>query len=144
MYQSPEVYAEEAAAFCELVFQAYAYCPSLGPLEDLKTVELIREAVGSKVGLCLDTHAWWKMGHKSYSSTIVDSLIASCFPRETARWLEYPKYAHRDSRVIYPFPLSDEIIPDAPVPEEGELPLPESYWLGVEINEKIFQKYPYL
>ena len=71
--------------------------------------------------------------------TVVDSLIASCFPRETARWLEYPQYAHRDSRVMYPFPLSDEIVPDAPVPEQGELPLPESYGLGVEINEKIFE-----
>ena len=45
---------------------------------------------------------------------------------------------------MYPFPLSDEIVPDAPVPEEGELPLPESYGLGVEINEKIFEKYKYL
>ena len=246
MYQSPEAYAEEAAAVCELGFQAYKYRPALGPVEDLRTVELMREAVGSKVGLCLDAHAWWRMGDKSYSSTIVDflaeaisihgitwmeeplrvedrdgyarlkalqyvaiaggeheldfsgfqtlvarecvdivqadvshhgglsgiskiidlclvrqktfafhnwgtaletvvdSLIASCFPRETARWLEYPQYAHRDSRVMYPFPLSDEIVPDAPVPEEGELPLPESYGLGVKINEKIFEKYPYL
>ena len=246
MYQTPEAYAEEAAAVCELGFQAYKYRPALGPVEDLRTVELMREAVGSQVGLCLDAHAWWRMGDKSYSSaivdflaeaisihgitwleeplrvedrdayarlkamqyvpiaggeheldllgfqtlvarecvdivqadvshhgglsgiskiidlclirqktfafhnwgtaleTVVDSLIASCFPRETARWLEYPQYAHRDSRVMYPFPLSDEIVPDAPVPEEGELPLPESYGLGVEINEKIFEKYPYL
>ena len=246
MYQTPEAYAEEAAAVCELGFQAYKYRPALGPVEDLRTVELMREAVGSQVGLCLDAHAWWRMGDKSYSSaivdflaeaisihgitwleeplrvedrdayarlkamqyvaiaggeheldllgfqtlvarecvdivqadvshhgglsgiskiidlclvrqktfafhnwgtaleTVVDSLIASCFPRETARWLEYPQYAHRDSRVMYPFPLSDEIVPDAPVPEEGELPLPESHGLGVEINEKVFEKYKYL
>ena len=246
MYQTPEAYAEEAAAVCELGFQAYKYRPALGPVEDLRTVELMREAVGSQVGLCLDAHAWWRMGDKSYSSaivdflaeaisihgitwleeplrvedrdayarlkamqyvaiaggeheldlsgfqtlvarecvdivqadvshhgglsgiskiidlcvvrqktfafhnwgtaleTVVDSLIASCFPRETARWLEYPQYAHRDSRVMYPFPLSDEIVPDAPVPEEGELPLPENYGLGVKINEKVFEKYPYL
>ena len=57
--------------------------------------------------------------------TVVDALIGSCFHRKTARWLEYPQYAHRDSRVMYAFPLSDELVPDAPVPEKGELPLPE-------------------
>ena len=245
MYQSAQAYAEEAAAVCELGFEAYKYRPALGPEDDLKTVELMREAVGPDVGLCLDAHAWWRMGAKSYSSaiveflseaiamhgitwleeplpvkdrdayaklkamhyvniaageheddflgfrtllgrdcvdivqadvshhgglsgiskiiglcerrfatfafhnwgtaleTVVDALIGSCFPRETARWLEYPQYAHRDTRVMYPFPLSDELVPEAPVPKKGELPLPDGYGLGVEINQKVFEKYPY-
>ena len=32
--------------------------------------------------------------------------------------------------------LSDELVPDAPVPENGELPLPDGYGLGVEVDEK--------
>ena len=245
MYQTAEKYAEEAAAVCELGFEAYKYRPALGPAEDLRTVELMREAVTSEVGLCLDAHAWWRMGDRSYSpaiveflaeaiamhditwleeplpvedrdayakikslgyvdiaagehekdflgfrsllgrdcvdivqadvshhggfsgiskiidlcerrfatfafhnwgtalETVVDALIGSCFPRQTARWLEYPQYAHRDKRVMYPFPLSDELVPDAPVPEKGELPLPDGYGLGVEVNEEVFSKYPY-
>jgi len=75
--------------------------------------------------------------------TVVDGLIGSCFSRETARWLEYPQYAHRDARVMYPFPLSDELVPDAPLPVNGELPLPDGYGLGVEVNEAVFSKYPY-
>jgi len=246
MYQSAEAYAEEAAAVCELGFSAYKYRPALGPAEDLRTVELMRQAVGPEVGLCLDAHGWWRMGDKSYDAptieklarevapfgitwleeplpvedrsayaelrakeivpvaagehehdlagferlvesgavdvaqadvshhggfsgvaeiirlcerngvtfafhnwgtaleTVVDALIGSCFPRETARWLEYPQYAHRDSRVMYPFPLSDELLPDAPVPENGELSLPEGPGLGVTIDEAVFDKYPYL
>jgi L-alanine-DL-glutamate epimerase-like enolase superfamily enzyme len=245
MYQTAERYAEEAAAVCELGFEAYKYRPALGPAEDLRTVELMREAVTSEVGLCLDAHAWWRMGDRSYSpaiveflaeaiamhgitwleeplpvedrdayakikslgyvdiaagehekdflgfrsllgrdcvdivqadvshhggfsgiskiidlcerrfatfafhnwgtalETVVDALIGSCFPRQTARWLEYPQYAHRDKRVMYPFPLSDELVPDAPVPEKGELSLPDGYGLGVEVNEEVFSKYPY-
>ena len=245
MYQSAEKYAEEAVAVCELGFEAYKFRPALGPAEDLRTVELMREALGEDVGLCLDAHAWWRMGAASYSSaiveflaeaismhditwleeplpvedreayaklkalgyveiaagehehdflgfrtllgrdcvdivqadvshhgglsgiskiidlcerrfatfafhnwgtaleTVVDALIGSCFPRNTARWLEYPQYAHRDPRVMYPFPLSDELVPDAPVPEKGELSLPDGYGLGVEINEAVFTKYPY-
>ena len=246
MYQSAESYAHEAAAVCELGFSAYKYRPALGPAEDLRTVELMREAVGPEVGLCLDAHGWWRMGDKSYDAstietlahdiapfgitwleeplpldddssyaklrskeivpiaagehehdlagferlvesgsvdiaqadvshhggfsgvsdilklcersgvtfafhnwgtaleTVVDALIGSCFPRETARWLEYPQYAHRDSRVMYPFPLSDELVPDAPFPEKGELPLPEGSGLGVTVDESVFDKYPYL
>ena len=62
MYQSPEAYAEEAAAVCEQGFEVYKYRPALGPAEDLRTVELMRKALGSEVGLCLDAHAWWRMG----------------------------------------------------------------------------------
>ena len=245
MYQTAEKYAEEAAAVCELGFEAYKYRPALGPAEDLRTVELMREAVTSEVGLCLDAHAWWRMGDRSYSpaiveflaeaiamheitwleeplpvedrdayakikslgyvdiaagehekdflgfrsllgrdcvdivqadvshhggfsgiskiidlcerrfatfafhnwgtalETVVDALIGSCFPRQTARWLEYPQYAHRDKRVMYPFPLSDELVPEAPVPVDGELPLPDGYGLGLEINEAVFSEYAY-
>ena len=245
MYQTAERYAEEAAAVCELGFEAYKYRPALGPAEDLRTVELMREAVTSEVGLCLDAHAWWRMGDRSYSpaiveflaeaiamheitwleeplpvedrdayanikslgyvdiaagehekdflgfrsllgrdcvdivqadvshhggfsgiskiidlcerrfatfafhnwgtalETVVDALIGSCFPRQTARWLEYPQYAHRDKRVMYPFPLSDELVPEAPVPAGGELPLPDGYGLGLEINEAVFSEYAY-
>ena len=246
MYQSAEAYAEEATAVCELGFSAYKYRPALGPDEDLRTVELMRQAVGPEIGLCLDAHGWWRMGDKSYDGstilklarevapfgitwleeplpvedrsayaelrakeivpiaagehehdhrgferlvesgavdvaqadvshhggfsgvseiirlcerngvtfafhnwgtaleTVVDALIGSCFPRETARWLEYPQYAHRDSRVMYPFPLSDELVPDAPVPENGELSLLDGPGLGVTVDEAVFDKYPYL
>jgi len=71
-------------------------------------------------------------------------LIGSCFKRETARWLEYPQYAHRDPRVMYPFPLSDELVPEAPVPENGELPLPNGPGLGIAVDESVFDEYPYL
>ncbi len=246
MYQSAESYAQEAAAVCELGFSAYKYRPALGPDEDHRTVELMRQALGPHVSICLDAHGWWRMGDKSYSpatieslardispfgitwleeplplddrstyaelrakeivpiaagehehdlagfeqlvgsgsvdvvqadvshhgglsgvadiirlcerneltfafhnwgtalETVVDALIGSCFHRETARWLEYPQYAHRDSRVMYAFPLSDELVPDAPVPEKGELPLPEGPGLGITVDESVFEKYSYL
>lgn len=245
MYLSAEDHAAEASAVCELGFEAYKFKTALGPADDLKTVELIKQAVGPNVGLCLDAHAWFRMGDKSYSAaiveflaeaiamhgitwleqplptedreaysrlksmhyvdiaaganeenflgfrtllgrdcvdivqadishhggfsglskiidfcerrfstfafhnsgtaleTIVDALIGSCFPRKTARWLEYPQYAHRDKRVMYPFPMADELVPDAPVPEKGEFPLPDGYGLGIEVNEEVFTKYPY-
>ncbi len=245
MYQPAEQYAAEAAAVCEAGYTAYKYRPALGPDEDVRTVQLMREALGLEVGICMDAHAWWRMGNHSYGAitteevaravadlgvtwleeplpvedrsayaalrakkivpiaagehehdvegfrklvdggcvdfaqadvshhggfsgiteilrncqrkqvafafhnwgtaleTVVDALVGSCFPRETAAWLEYPEYAHRDSRVMYPFPLSDELVPDAPTPVNGELPLPNGSGLGVTVDEAMVDKYPY-
>ena len=89
MYQSAEGYAEEAAAVCELGFEAYKFRPALGPAEDLRTVELMRAAVGSDVGLCLDAHAWWRMGDASYSSSIVE-FLAEAISMHDITWLEEP------------------------------------------------------
>jgi D-galactarolactone cycloisomerase len=245
MYQTAQSCAEEASAVCELGFETYKFRSGLGPAEDLLTVELVRQAVGPEIGLCLDAHAWRMMGGKSYSPSIVDflaeaiamhgitwlesplpvedrqaysrlksmhyvdiagganeinflgfrtllgrdcvdivqagvcnhggfsglsriidlcerrfatfafhnngtaletvvnALIGSSFPRETVRWLEYPQYSHRDARVSYPFPLADELVPDAPVPVKGELPLPDGYGLGIKVDETVFEKYPF-
>ena len=41
--------------------------------------------------------------------TVVDALIGSCFPRKLPAGWNIPQYAHRDPRVMYPFPLSDEL-----------------------------------
>lgn len=245
MYQSAEDYAAEAAAVCEGGYEAYKYRPALGPVEDVRTVELMREALGPGVGICMDAHAWWRMGDRSYGAetieeiarsvsglgvtwleeplpvedrgayaelrhkgvvpvaagehehdvagfealvkgkcvdfaqadvshhggfsglrdilclceeeevafafhnwgtaleTVADALIGACFSRETAAWLEYPEYAHRDSRVMYPYALSDELVPDAPRPVKGEFPLPDGPGLGVTVDEAVVEKYPY-
>jgi L-alanine-DL-glutamate epimerase-like enolase superfamily enzyme len=245
MYQSAEDYAAEAASVCEAGYEAYKYRPALGPEEDIRTVELMREALGPDVGICMDAHAWWRMGDKSYGAdtieevakavsglgvtwleepfpvddrsayaafrkknivplaagehehdlagfkqiveggcvdfaqadvshhggfsglsgilglcekskisfafhnwgtaleTVADALIGSCFPRETAAWLEYPEYAHRDSRFMYPYGLSDELVPDAPRPVNGEIALPDGPGLGVSVDEQVLDKYPY-
>lgn len=246
MYQTAEQYADEAAAVCEGGYEAYKYRPALGPDEDVRTVQLMRQALGPEVGICMDAHAWWRMGDHSYGAattekvaravselgvtwleeplpvedresyaelrkkqivpvaagehehevegfrqlieggcvdfaqadvshhggfsglaqimqtcerekvafafhnwgtaleTVADALIGSCFPRETAAWLEYPEYAHRDPRVMYPYSLSDELVPDAPRPVDGEFPLPDGPGLGVTVDEAMMDKYPYL
>src|SRR5215468_8828033 len=74
MYMSPTGYAEEAAAIAAMGFTAYKMRPALGPEQDLETVRLMRAAVGPKVGLMIDAHAWWRMGDRSYSETTVTEL----------------------------------------------------------------------
>ena len=39
--------------------------------------------------LCLDAHAWWRMGDQSYSSAIVD-FLAEAISMHDIKWLEEP------------------------------------------------------
>src|SRR4051812_44079728 len=71
MYMSPQGYADEAAQIASMGFTAYKMRPALGPDDDVKTVELMRKAVGPNVGLMIDAHSWWRMGDKSYSEPTV-------------------------------------------------------------------------
>ena len=89
MYMSPEKYAEEAAAIQSMGFPAYKMRPGLGPEEDFRTVELMREATGPEMGLMIDAHTWWRMGNKSYDEDTIASL-AKGFKVFSPYWLEEP------------------------------------------------------
>jgi len=89
MYQSAEGYAEEAAQISALGFPAYKMRPALGPEGDLKTVRLMREAVGPEVELMVDAHAWWRMGDRNYDWQTVERL-AEAMAEYRITWLEEP------------------------------------------------------
>jgi L-alanine-DL-glutamate epimerase-like enolase superfamily enzyme len=89
MYQPPESYAAEASAVAKLGFSAYKLRPALGPEDDLKTVHLIRDAVGPKVGIMVDAHTWWRMGDRSYTPKLIEQL-ARDMARYNITWLEEP------------------------------------------------------
>ena len=89
MYQAPEKYAEEAAAIAGLGFRAYKMRPALGPDQDVRTVKLMREAVGPSVDLMIDAHTWWRMGDKSYSPETVER-VANEISEFDPLWLEEP------------------------------------------------------
>ncbi len=246
MYQSPESYAREATAVTSLGFSAYKMRPALGPEEDLRTVQLMRQAVGPDVGLCVDAHAWWRMGDRSYTpeqieqlaremaaynitwleeplppedradyirlreagivpiaagehetsydgfmeiisqgavdiaqadvphqggflavkkileacaeygrqfafhnwgtllECIADAHLGVCFSEAVCPWLEYPCFSHRGQEIMYPYPLADEILKQPLAIEDGELLLPDGPGLGVEVDESVVERYPYI
>ncbi|MEJ7606317.1 MAG: mandelate racemase/muconate lactonizing enzyme family protein [Bryobacteraceae bacterium] len=89
MYMPPEQYAEEAHAVASLGFRGYKMRPALGPEEDLRTVKLMRKAVGSSLDLMVDAHTWWRMGDKSYGRETVEHL-AQELAEYVIAWLEEP------------------------------------------------------
>ncbi len=246
MYQPPEKYAEEAAAVKEMGFPAYKYRPALGPDEDLRTVELMRKALGPDCGIMIDAHSWWRMGDRSYSFETVASLAKSiakfrpvwleeplppddhaayrklkglghvpvatgeheqteagfmdlihtratdyvqmdvccqggfamghricealgrgklrfafhswgttlevlaaahfgiCFPEEVVEWLEHPCHAGSGRKGMYPFPLADEILARPLDIRKGILAVPKGPGLGIDVNEKVIERYPWI
>lgn len=246
MYMSPEGYAEESAAIADMGFPAYKMRPASGPEGDLRTVELMRKAVGPDIGLMIDAHAWWRMGDKNYScdrvlqlaremaayspywleeplppddhdlyrqltkenivpvasgeheqtdegfldlihtnavnfvqmdafcqgglksakkifqgvqdqglkfayhswGTMLEVLVAAhlgiCWPGKVVEWLEYPCYSNDGKPGMYPFPLADEILLEMLPVENGELIVPDRPGIGIDVNETVFEKYPFI
>lgn len=246
MYMSPEGYAKEAAIIAKMGFGAYKMRPALGPDEDLKTVEMMRQAVGPDVGLMIDSHSWWRMGDKSYSVETVTQLASAmakynptwleeplppdnhnayrdlrakkfvpiatgeheqeengfydlidtgaadylqmdvccqggfamgqrifagvqrkklrfafhswgtalevlaaahlgiCWPANVVEWLEYPIYANPGRPVMYPWPLAEEILREPFEIDHGELFVPKGPGLGIDIDERVIEKYPFI
>ena len=246
MYMPPEKYAEEAAAIAAMGFPAYKMRPGIGPEEDLRTVELMRKAVGPEMGLMVDAHTWWRMGDRSYSFEQIEQLanamathdpiwleeplppekheayrklrgrldvkLASgehepdiagfqdlidrqavdyvqmdvlcqggfgvaqrifegvqrrglkfafhCWgtalevlaaahlgigwPEDVVEWLEYPCYSNQGRAGMYPFPLSDEILTKPLDIEQGHLVVPQGTGLGIDIDEGVIEKYPFI
>ncbi len=246
MYMPPEKFAEEAAAIQEMGFPAYKMRPALGPEQDLRTVELMRQATGPNFGLMIDAHSWWRMGDRSYDFDTIKRLaremaifnpvwleeplppddhaayrrmnqeglitlatgeheqteagfldlietraaeyiqmdvccqggfamgnrifaaiqkaglkfafhswgnnlevlaaaqLGVCWPEHVVEWLEFPCYANCDRAGMYPFPLADEILRDRLEIEDGHLIVPDAPGLGIEIDETVIERYPFI
>ncbi len=246
MYMPPEAYAEEAFAVREKGFRAYNMRPALGPDEDIRTVQLMREATGNDMGLMIDAHTWWRMGDRSYPPEVISDLatelskynpywleeplppedhdayralrgaiqiplasgeheqdlegfhdlartravdflqmdvccqggfemglkvfdlaaennlrfafhswgntfevlvaahLGICRDESVVEWLEYPCYSAPGRKGMYPFPLSDEILAERLDIRDGYLHVPSGPGWGVEVNEKVIDKYPFL
>ena len=70
--------------------------------------------------------------------------LGVCWPEDVVEWLEYPCYSHRERPAMYPFPLADEILSEALMIEGGYLILPEGPGLGIDVNEAVIEKYPFI
>jgi len=70
--------------------------------------------------------------------------LGVCWPAEVVEWLEYPCYANHGKPGMYPFPLAEEILREPLQIENGDLLVPKGPGLGVEIDERVLEKYPFI
>ncbi|MBI3856841.1 MAG: mandelate racemase/muconate lactonizing enzyme family protein [Planctomycetes bacterium] len=93
----------------------------------------------AKEGLKFAFHSW---------GTTLEVLAAAhfgvCFPEKVVEWLEYPCHGNFGRKGMYPFPLADEILATPLDIKDGILTLPKGPGLGVEIDERVIEKYPWI
>lgn len=89
MYMEPEGYAAQAEVLRDRGFVGYKYRPGGGPETDLRTLELLDEAVGDEMELMIDSHTWWKLGDQSYDTEQVVELLRA-FEEFDPYWVEEP------------------------------------------------------
>lgn len=92
-----------------------------------------------RTGLRFAFHSW---------GTALEVLAAAhlgiCWPAEVVEWLEYPCYANSGRPGMYPFPLADEILREPLMMEKGDLVVPGTPGLGIEIDERVIARYPFI
>jgi L-alanine-DL-glutamate epimerase-like enolase superfamily enzyme len=92
-----------------------------------------------KHGLRFAFHSW---------GTALEVLAAAhlgiCWPENVVEWLEYPCYANNGKKGMYPFTLADEMLRDPIQIEKGYMVVPKKPGLGIDIDERIIAKYPFI
>jgi len=90
-------------------------------------------------GLRFAFHSWG-----TALEVIAAAHLGICWPEMVAEWLEYPCYSTPQRAGMYPFPLADEILKAPLRIERGELLVPNKPGLGVEVDESVTEKYPWI
>jgi L-alanine-DL-glutamate epimerase-like enolase superfamily enzyme len=96
-------------------------------------------AVTQAAGRCFAFHSW---------GTTLEVLAAAhvgvCWPEEVVEWLEYPCHANAGKPGMYPFPAADEILKEPLTIEDGYLTVPDDPGLGIDVDDRIVDRYPFL
>ena len=70
--------------------------------------------------------------------------LGICWQDNVVEWLEYPCYSTPSRAGMYPFPLAADILTEPLVLDAGDLLVPRKPGLGVEVDESVIQRYPWI
>jgi L-alanine-DL-glutamate epimerase-like enolase superfamily enzyme len=92
-----------------------------------------------KAGLKFAFHSWG-----NNLEVLAAAHLGVCWPESVVEWLEFPCYANCDRAGMYPFPLADEILRDRLEIEDGHLIVPDAPGLGIDVDESVIERYPFI
>jgi L-alanine-DL-glutamate epimerase-like enolase superfamily enzyme len=91
-----------------------------------------------RAGLRFAFHSWG-----TWLEVLAAAHSGICWPDHVVEWLEFPVYAKENCKVLYPWPLAEEILKEPLEIVDGELVVPRKPGLGIEVNEAVIEKYPW-
>jgi L-alanine-DL-glutamate epimerase-like enolase superfamily enzyme len=92
-----------------------------------------------RAGLKFAFHSWG-----TTLEVIAAAHLGVCWHDQVVEWLEYPCYAAPVRAGMYPFPLAEEILKEPLRVENGDLLMPAGPGLGVDVDEGVLQRYPWI
>jgi L-alanine-DL-glutamate epimerase-like enolase superfamily enzyme len=93
----------------------------------------------SRAGLKFAFHNWG-----TALEVIAAAHLGVCWPDQVVEWLEYPCYSTQSQAGMYPFPLAAEVLKAPLQLDHGDLILPKGPGLGVEVDESVVERYPWI
>jgi L-alanine-DL-glutamate epimerase-like enolase superfamily enzyme len=94
----------------------------------------------SRQGLKFAFHSWG-----TALEVIAAAHLGICWPEFVTEWLEYPCYSSPKSGAgMYAFPLAAEILKEPLHLDGGDLVVPRTPGLGVEVDESVVDRYPWI
>jgi L-alanine-DL-glutamate epimerase-like enolase superfamily enzyme len=90
-------------------------------------------------GLRFAFHSWG-----TALEVVAAAHLGICWPDSVVEWLEYPCYSTSTFQGMYPFPLAGEILKAPLEIDHGDLIVPKGPGLGVEVDESVIEKYPWV
>src|ERR1035438_590812 len=100
-------------------------------------LRLLREI--ERAGLKFAFHSWG-----TALEVIAAAHLGVCWPEQVIEWLEYPCYATPSRIGMYPFALAEEILKEPLRIEQGDLIVPRGPGLGIEVDEGVVGRYPWI
>jgi len=93
----------------------------------------------ASAGLRFAFHSWG-----TALEVIAAAHLGICWPDTVVEWLEYPCYSTAARAGMYPFPLAAEILKEPLQIDQGDLVVPREPGLGIEIDESVIERYPWI
>jgi L-alanine-DL-glutamate epimerase-like enolase superfamily enzyme len=90
-------------------------------------------------GLKFAFHSWG-----TALEVIAAAQAGICWPDTVVEWMEYPVYSTPQRTFMYAFPTAAEILADPLEIDHGDLIVPRTPGLGVTVDEKVIDKYPWI
>lgn len=106
-----------------------------GGLPTFQVVSRAAQAHGRRVAF----HSWGTM-----LEVLVAAQLGVCWPEQVVEWLEHPCYASAGRAGMYPFPAAEEILAEPLVIEDGYLRVPDRPGLGIDVDETVVDRYPFI
>lgn len=96
-------------------------------------------AATERQGIRFAFHSWGTL-----LEIIAAAQLGVCCDESVVEWLEYPLHSNEGKPGMYPFPVADEILVEPLRLESGYLIMPDSPGIGVEVDESVVDRYPFI